>query len=497
MDQDHILSMHTHPSTHPAVEILPSEILSHVFVVGANSLDTDFELLVSHVSRRWRAVSIDTQELWDKVSMHMPLDRVSTYVHRSKACKLSIIISPRLDAATGIPLQDEHVSESMESFLEMVMPAAHRWRRLIVWTCNHVGMANALNRIMRLSVPQLEALQFMQETNEAPLHPIVSGDIFQSFFSGALSLTLARFDLVHLPWISFSATNLQQLHISGLSGHITMNYNQLRQALTSSPRLVKLALMGAFPNVDGHISYLPIVLPALESLHVFSLDPSHNDLSVFHILSTPVLRSLEVDEVEDLNAFISDVNTTPPKYPFVTSLTLNDISLPLENLDIFSAFPKVSYFDVTGCDAFRLFSHWSFRVVRPDKSVLWPDLHTLFIDRRSCSDTALTRIIKFRNKYGKPLRTLRMTKACRRRYSARMLQWLNEQVTIEIVPSVHGEGREEQDVEGREEVNDEEGLGFHAPEFDPYEEMYDPNDSFPEDADWMTPNEANEEADIA
>ena len=81
-----------------------------------------------------------------------------------------------------------------------------------------------------------------------------------------------------------------------------------------------------------------------------------------------------------------------------------------------------------------------------------------------------------------------MTEACHGWYSARMLQWLNEQVTIEIIPSVHDEGLEEQDVEGPdEEMNVEVDLDFEPPEFDPYEEMYDPNDPFPEDAQWMTP----------
>jgi hypothetical protein len=256
-----------------------------------------------------------------------------------------------------------------------------------------------------------------------------------------------------------------------------------------------LVLMSAFPNVDGHVNYPPIVLPALEHLHVFSLDSSHNDLSLFHLLSTPVLKSLSICQVGDLNAFISDVNTTPPKYPFVTSLSLNDIAFPLENVDIVSAFPKVSHFDVMGSDTFRLFARWSYRVVYPDKSVIWPDLHTLSIGQRSSSAIALTQIIKFRKKYGKPLRTLQMTDACRRRYSARVLQWLDEQVTVEIFSSrVSDEGMEEQDREGHEEeVDSQVGL----PEFDPYEEMYDPNDPFPDDALSMMPNEAGNEADHA
>ena len=66
-----------------------------------------------------------------------------------------------------------------------------------------------------------------------------------------------------------------------------------------------------------------------------------------HLLHTPALTSLKIAEAKDLDDFISDVNTIPPKYDLVTSLTLNDISLPFENADIFSAFPKVSNFDVT------------------------------------------------------------------------------------------------------------------------------------------------------
>ena len=92
-----------------------------------------------------------------------------------------------------------------------------------------------------------------------------------------------------------------------------------------------------------------------------------------------------------------------------------------------------------------------------------------------------------------------MTEGCRKRYSPRVLQWLSEQVTIEIIPpaSLLGGFREEQDVDHEEEVDSEAGLGILAPEFDPYEEMYDPNDPFPDDDHYLIPNEAGDEVDNA
>jgi hypothetical protein len=334
--------------------------------------------------------------------------------------------------------------------------------------------------------------------NEASPDPLISDEMFHSFFSGAYSMSMVHFHRVNLPWTLYPASNLTQISFHDLS-HL-MNYNQLCQILTSSPRLMVLSWNGPFPNLEAHESYPPIGLPLLERFSALSMDPSPNDVSFFHLLSTPVLTSLKIAEAKDLNAFISGINTTPPKYDLVTSLALNNVSLPLENTDIFSAFPKVLDFDVMGSVTFSLFGRWSHRVVHPNKSVVWPDLHTLSIDRRSSSAIALTRIIKFRHKYGRPLRTLRMTEGCRKRYSARVLQWLSEQVTIEIIPpafSLLGGVLEEQDVDHEEEVDSEAGLGILPPQFDPYEEMYDPNDPFPDDAHYLIPNEVEDEVDNA
>jgi hypothetical protein len=466
-----VFPQRTNASNRPTVAMLPSEILSHIFILGAKSNDpiayTNFELWVSHVSHYWRAVSLGTQDLWGTVSVHMPLERVSIYLDRSKVYRLTILICPRLGAPKKM-MFNTYISftRCLNVFLKAVAPAACRWHTLVVRTYDHVAMTHVLDRVMRLSVPQLESLELTQQTIQPPSVPVVSGDIFRSFLSCAHSLSLVRFDLVHLPWISFSATNLRGLDIGRLSPHISMSYDQLHQLLTVSPRLVKLALTGGFYDVEDYVAYPPIVLPTLRHLRISSPHQHHAGLPILHLLSTSALKSLEINQVRGLNAFICNVNSNPPKYHLVTSLILNDIHAPLENTDIFSVFPSVSYFDILGCDTRRMFESWSRRVVHPDKSVVWPDLHTLVIDRMSSSGIALTRIIKFRKKYGRPLVILSMTDECRARYSTRIMEWLDKQVAVDIITQ-----DDVPDVWFDYEVDRE-------PEFDPDEEMYDPNDPY-------------------
>jgi hypothetical protein len=215
--------------------------------------------------------------------------------------------------------------QRLNFFLQLVEPTASRWHTLVIWTHDCIAMMQALDRVMRLSVPQLRLFRLIQEKCSMQSDPTVRGDLFQSFLSGARSLILVQFYLVHLPWIAFSASNLQRIEIAGLSGHTAMNYDQLRQVLTASHRLMQLKFTNIFPHVDDHTIYPPIVLPALEYLNIGSSHPIDSDLSIFHLLSTPVLKTLEITQFENLNVFISRVNITPPKYALVTSLILNSI----------------------------------------------------------------------------------------------------------------------------------------------------------------------------
>ena len=87
-------------------------MLAEIFVEGLEiwSLDIDeekapFEVMVSHVSCRWREVAINLAALWSTiyVAAYQPLDMLEAYLVRSKRRLLDIDV--QIDQYPNVPAE--------------------------------------------------------------------------------------------------------------------------------------------------------------------------------------------------------------------------------------------------------------------------------------------------------------------------------------------------------------------------------------------------------
>jgi hypothetical protein len=82
------------------IESLPTEILIAIFIAGISRRDNWstalFPKRLSHVSRRWRNIALDTSSLWTHVSIHAAVpprpEWLEVVLERSKACPIDLVL---------------------------------------------------------------------------------------------------------------------------------------------------------------------------------------------------------------------------------------------------------------------------------------------------------------------------------------------------------------------------------------------------------------------
>src|SRR5271170_7935916 len=74
---------------------LPDEIILAIIHVGNHSRSA-FPILMSHISHRMRELAIGSPTLWTRIAVHSCLDKVKTYLSRSRQCLLRISMGGRV-----------------------------------------------------------------------------------------------------------------------------------------------------------------------------------------------------------------------------------------------------------------------------------------------------------------------------------------------------------------------------------------------------------------
>ncbi|TDL19413.1 hypothetical protein BD410DRAFT_441207 [Rickenella mellea] len=140
---------------------LPDDILQRIFEVGS-TLDKyggRFSVLVSHVCRRFRDVAFRTPRIWAFIHDSQPLDQISTFLRRSKAVDICVLVGYR----------GPRRRTDIEPFMNIVTQHSDRW---FAFGC-HVGdgededMQRSL-ACLELILPNLTILAHSQELFEEP-----------------------------------------------------------------------------------------------------------------------------------------------------------------------------------------------------------------------------------------------------------------------------------------------------------------------------------------
>ncbi|KAJ7244995.1 hypothetical protein B0H12DRAFT_793866 [Mycena haematopus] len=340
------------------VYVLPVELLSRVFVLGAADqvLDspfllrpdehhcvasvTDFQLLVCHVCKHWREVALRISCLW--TSLHF---REPAHIARAEAFLARTTANHPLDILVDTVSVDDHIPgvtlcrDEMRTIFALIIPHVARWRafylkvrlaffrdrnasrRTFKYTCSQCDLQVRTNECKLVArealstcgpAPRLETLQLYhfedyrttQNLYIATYRPPVQ--IFDNILPALKNVSLIG---VNLPWAH--APYLQQLHALELALHpdnIRPPFKAWDAMLRRSTRLRRLRLHYSGPRAaDEHSAR--VCVPALEELCLTDLDPDHLT-RLLHTLELPRLTTLALDLPEQDFATVPEQDFT-------------------------------------------------------------------------------------------------------------------------------------------------------------------------------------------
>ncbi|KAI0712176.1 hypothetical protein C8Q76DRAFT_651469, partial [Earliella scabrosa] len=408
------VELHDNPFVPPSsgrciINELPSELLSHIFTLGwaperdGADVEDDFEdvddgdsdegsysstssassaargggdgdddekarklpfnVLVSHICARWRAVALANSLLWNHVSFvgPPPYERALTYLARAATAPLAL----RIDRTSEHDDDDDdgHSFESdydvkededndpdlsiITGIMDVVLPHVEHMQALQIMVSFYPHMHRALEMMGACpSAPMLEVLQLYHyedtDEHESLKWPDLREQSFKLFGGNIPKLTHVALWGVHVDWSREGSSYLSGLTDLELAYHardVRPSFRDFFRILRSSPDLRTFTLCLSCPagtpadwptgvpydedesmDVD---STAPLVLSQLTDLVLAYLEPSYL-LSLLPRFSLPSLTSLaldlEDDDYSDVLTYLSSPRSFPQPPPSPLSL---------------------------------------------------------------------------------------------------------------------------------------------------------------------------------
>ncbi|KAF8195454.1 hypothetical protein BJ912DRAFT_1040399 [Pholiota molesta] len=294
-----------------------------------------FQVLVSHVCKRWRAVALDSHVLWTTINFEKRpnLEKAQTYISRAQGLPLTISIdctfpedideedhpdhplylenkdlrrARRRDRARACddPHCEGHGDDKMDvdddtedevihflsqkelaSILDLIEPEVSHWGSLDFRASTYGYVHLLLSRLAKLpSAPLLEAFR-VYHFEDCDDYEFFNGDDKTSFlpFRGdAPLLRDAVFWGVHIDWEAATHSFLTDLHDLELSFHakdVRPSYDAFSKFITNSPNLHTLTLSLSGPVLPEGVAFdaereeggWGPTLLAIPSLHEFAI----------------------------------------------------------------------------------------------------------------------------------------------------------------------------------------------------------------------------------
>ena len=364
------------------ISCLPPELLAQIFILAQAESNQHpffdgipFEVLLSHVSRRWRAVSLTTRSLWNHIDIYTPhsLHRVSSYLQRSgPQCLLDIYINlsnwERDHAAKSL---SKSCPPFIRSIASHIIPHLHQIRSLS-FTCFSESTCLEILPILRnASAPNLRQLEvkFDRFTFPFRIHP----NGFKILEPGSSPLTFLKIDLVGCMPAVASLRWLTSFHLRKLHTDIGLTYPKLVEVLTAPDCLLYLSIDGSIDlrTWPFHRDAPDFQLHHLKALQIY--DQGMMPAMLLLSISAPNLESLWLDC--NFKNF-SSISMAPQlsfggsKFPQLQYLTIPGMNLPFST-PLSSIFPSVTHLHLPHMDVPR------FANLEITLSGQWYSLHTL------------------------------------------------------------------------------------------------------------------------
>ncbi|KAJ6619543.1 hypothetical protein B0H10DRAFT_1172112 [Mycena sp. CBHHK59/15] len=304
------------------VQRLPNEIVSRIFVLGAED-DDMLPIVVSHVCSTWRAIALHTPSLWRRISLG-PQERMwRERIYRAKACSFDVqLLSSRTTRSGKIEPQalDAH---TVQWYMHLVSPFMHRWRSLEVVLTNYEPLlANAalsgccLRK--RGQAPLLEDLTLVYRANDDTKEFC----LFSGYTPRLRRLTLDGLRLTWLPSLFRNLTFLDYTHHGFSCGDEAVC--ELLAMLAVSTALRELRIL--FPHTSlvrsPRADLRRVTLPRLTSMYlrVETRDIPAELTRFVTCVSTPSLTSLYLIDIGRRRHLFPSLVHFMRMYPMVPSL---------------------------------------------------------------------------------------------------------------------------------------------------------------------------------
>ena len=270
----------------------------------------DFQVLVSHVCRRWRSLTLVTSNLWTILSFskNPKVEKAMEYIIRSKDLPLTVYF----DSSFAAGLSQEHHDSQVSQFFDLIEPEISRWRTFTYRRHPKRDLESLMSRLEELPEARLlESFRILYSSGyEAQHFSTASNRTCIPFHGHAPKLKEAVLWGVNVDWDSSFFHGLRRLEMASyLLRFFRPSYVTFVQMIKSSPKLHTLALSFAGPNLLDSMDADFLTIPSLRNL-LLQTDHPQYVAALVQRLNLPNLHTLGLNLVAgDYSSFIRALST--------------------------------------------------------------------------------------------------------------------------------------------------------------------------------------------
>lgn len=335
--------------------MLPDELLSMILETAYCSYRgepraSDFAITISHISQRFRTVALNTPLLWSTLSNSQSIPEINTFIRRSKAVDMSILIhegGAHFPHAWLSPLP-------IDKFMDAVIHLAPRWVEFRAHLSSlHESELDDLRAISdrNLDFPRLKRLSVACKASAEDDSDETTPE--EAFFSSWRMPQLSEYFSMNILPIRLTPISLG-LTTCALCLCTSQPYDwdflALLTALSGFPCLRELQL--TFQDVGLHEAILELPLTTLGALEMLKITVSCSSKilvirSFIHSLNLPYLKALDYSLAftkSNIVSFLRSIFPTRQNCPELQSVCIDGDAKQVERSafeTIFRSFPQI------------------------------------------------------------------------------------------------------------------------------------------------------------
>ncbi|KAF7374379.1 F-box domain-containing protein [Mycena sanguinolenta] len=325
---------------YPFESRIPVDILELIFEAGVRIAQRELlaprkpiETVVSHINRRWRDTAVNLAVVWSfiQASSYEPLDKLQTYLTRSKNHTLSI----RFFAYRAYWTPE---------ILGRMRPHLHRIRQFHLITDFFCSSPTLSSQFQPFDMPKLECflytpLDFAEFESPPPASPLLP------FTTGAPLLKSIRINGPMLGLIRPPFSGISQLCLT--EERFPISLRSICEILQSCTALVKFSFTGHTQRPHRRLGTMNDIVPfVVPELRYLLLCHGGNSDVILSAMTAPKLCSLRLNNFDEGDlAYFLQWPLPSPKFPVLESLSFLDNTFPIDVYrDTARAFPTIRSF---------------------------------------------------------------------------------------------------------------------------------------------------------